>query len=102
MANRHFPNPQSVTTDTFEQARDRLFGLLREENKYLDPVARWRIACWVTYRLIDKRSEPHRGWAVRILDEDLTRMLEALHSSGLALEYTTAWPDQWPSLSLGE
>lgn len=106
LAHRHFPAPKSVETDTFEKARDRLFGLLREANKYLDPVARWRSACRVTHRLIEGRSEPQRSWAVRILDEDLAKMLAALHSSDLAHEYSSAWPDRWGTpdeqLSSGE
>lgn len=108
VAQRYFPDPQSIKTDTFEKARDRVFEMLREHNKYLEPTERWKSACWVFSDLIPLHREPQRTWAARILDEDLTKMLAALHSNGLAKEFESAWPDRWevqiiddrPSISL--
>lgn len=94
-ARRYFPQPQSVTTDTFEAARDRLLTMLREENRQKPPVERWRLACLVTHSLIQGRTEPHRSWAIRILEEDLTHMLTVLHSNNMALNYKTTWPNRW-------
>lgn len=95
VALRVFPGSRVVDGDTFEAARDRVLDMLREENKHLDLVSRWVSACRVFYDLHQLHEDPQRTWAARVLDEDLMTMLEALHKTQRAEEYTSTWPPLW-------
>lgn len=94
-AHKIFPGSVITRADTYEAARDRVMALLREENRHKPPVERWISAARVFYELHLTREEPHRAWAARVLDEDLTRMLGSLHKAGHGLQFQSAWPNQW-------
>lgn len=95
-AERIFHAPKSVTTTTYEQAKERVFAMLREQNRHKPPVERWRSACRVFADLHALNSqeparEPQATWAQRVMDEDLAQMLTSLHKAGQALDIHTPW-----------
>ena len=95
LAQRYFPAPRLVETDTPELAKQRVFEMLKVENRYLDPVERWKSACRVFFALFCRLDDPQGTWAAEVLDNDLATMLAALHRAGLALEIQSPWPQLW-------
>lgn len=95
-AERIFQSSKSITTTTYEQAKERVFATLREHNRHKPPVERWKSACRVFAYLHAKNSqeparEPQATWAQRVMDEDLAQMLASLHKAGQALYIPTPW-----------
>lgn len=95
IAQQTFPGSRVVWQDTYEEARERLFGYTRTLKGVLPFTERWALnvlACW---RAVATCEEPYYSWALRLLETNLTQALAEMHGLGEAQDFPTIHPEHW-------